>query len=82
MLTLVYGVLSDQDPFMLLGYILSILESLFVVARILSCFVPSDTKFGKILEQFMTGTKDAKEVIKDEQEKHRNNCDSDPDDTR
>lgn len=68
MITLIISTLENVNFGMILGYILSGLEILIVCLTLISFFVPSDTKFGKILSFVLKGLYKSKGYIKDVEE--------------
>lgn len=68
MITLIISTLEQVNFGMILGYILSGLEILIVVLTLISFFVPSESKFGKILSYVLKGLYKSKGYIKEHEE--------------
>ena len=65
MVSLILAIVNSNFTWQIIGYILTALEVIFVIAKILLCFIPADTKFGKILKVIVSGVPKAKEVLHD-----------------
>ena len=71
MISLMVGIVNQNDVQTILGYFLSSVEVFIIVLRILVAIFPNDSKFGKVLARFLKGAYSAKEEarrIKEEKE--------------
>ena len=66
MFTLVLGCAQGIDWQQVMGIILTVIEVLMIVIRVLQCFVNPKSKFGIFLAKFQLGAT----KVKDEVEKH------------
>ena len=76
MVTLIFSSIQQSEWGIILGYILSGCEILIVLLTLISYFVPSDTKFGRIISHILKGLYKSKQTltdIKDKEEKEDDN---------